>query len=95
MELENQCSKYIIALSATNEYFFEDESKRVFLKAPTESGKYTFVLQFDEEKIYGKIKTEIKKNRDKPVSYTHLQVRQRTSALLCGFQLYYLQSTSV
>lgn len=31
-------------------HFFEDESKRVFLKAPTESGKYTFVLQFDEEK---------------------------------------------
>ncbi len=46
-------------------HFFEDESKRVFFKAPTESGKYTFVLQFDEEKIYGKIKTEIKKNRDK------------------------------
>lgn len=42
-------------------HFFEDESKRVFFKAPTESGKYTFVLQFDEEKIYGKIKTEIKK----------------------------------
>ena len=32
-------------------YFYEDKSKKIFLKAPTESGKYTFVLQFDEEKI--------------------------------------------
>ena len=46
-------------------HFFEDESKRVFLKAPTESGKYTFVLQFDEEKIYNKIRTEIYNNRDR------------------------------
>lgn len=28
MELENQCSKYIIALSATNEYFFEYDSQK-------------------------------------------------------------------
>lgn len=35
------------------------------MKAPTESGKYTFVLQFDEEKIYNKIRTEIYNNRDR------------------------------
>ncbi len=28
MELENQCSKYIIALSATNQYFFEYDSQK-------------------------------------------------------------------
>ena len=46
-------------------YFYEDKSKKIFLKAPTESGKYTFVLQFDEEKIYNKIRTEIYNNRDR------------------------------
>ena len=45
--------------------FLKMKANEFFFKAPTESGKYTFVLQFDEEKIYGKIKTEIKKNRDK------------------------------
>ena len=35
------------------------------MKAPTESGKYTFVLQFDEEKIYNKIRTEIYNNYDR------------------------------
>ena len=46
-------------------YFYEDKSKKIFLKAPTESGKDTFVLQFDEEKIYNKIRTEIYNNRDR------------------------------
>lgn len=41
------------------------KAKKIFLKAPTESGKYTFVLQFDEEKIYNKIRTEIYNNRDR------------------------------
>lgn len=48
-----------------NGRLYNDKKKEVYLAAPVNSKKYTFILSFSDETLYRKIRTEIYNNRDK------------------------------
>lgn len=45
--------------------FYDNEKKEIYLVAPINSKKYTFVLSFLDEDVYRTIRSEIYNNRDK------------------------------
>lgn len=48
-----------------NGKIYNDKKKEVYLAAPVNSKKYTFILSFSDETLYRKIRTETYNNRDK------------------------------
>lgn len=53
--------------SCINGRVYDNEKKQIFLVAPIVNKKYSFVLQFKDDKLYRTIRDEIYNNKDKMV----------------------------
>ena len=59
------CFGYKIIESCVNGKIYDNIKKQIFLTAPIESKKYSFILQFYDDDVYRIVRDEIYNNRDK------------------------------